>query len=97
VFVMHPPKCAKSRSVSSTSTQLTSWPGSSGWGSPGNGTRVAIIEPAEPNPLSGLIESGDLRPGLAPLPLFSDSDVSEAADSVGLEAILEDRYGTARW
>ncbi|MHB8393348.1 MAG: type II toxin-antitoxin system Phd/YefM family antitoxin [Candidatus Dormibacteria bacterium] len=62
-----------------------------------NGTRVAIIEPAEPNPLSGLIESGDLRPGLAPLPLFSDSEVSEGADSVGLEAILEDRYGTARW
>jgi len=64
-----------------------------------NGTRVAIIEPAEPDPRSELIESGDLRPGLGPLLLFSDSEVSEVAgsDSAGLEAILEDRYGTGRW
>ena len=61
-----------------------------------NGTRVAIIEPAEPDPRSELIESGDLRPGLGPLPLFSDSEVA-AADSAGLEAVLDDRYGTGRW
>ncbi|MHB1500016.1 MAG: type II toxin-antitoxin system Phd/YefM family antitoxin [Candidatus Dormibacteria bacterium] len=61
-----------------------------------NGTRVAIIEPAEPDPRSELIESGDLRPGLGPLLLFSDSEVA-ASDSAGLEAVLEDRYGTGRW
>jgi len=61
-----------------------------------NGTRVAIIEPAEPDPLSELIESGDLRPGLGSLLLFSDSEVA-GSDSAGLEAILEDRYGTGRW
>ncbi len=60
------------------------------------GRRVAIIEPAAPDPRSALIESGDLRPGLGPLPLFSDSDVA-APDSAGLEAVLEDRYGTSRW
>jgi prevent-host-death family protein len=61
-----------------------------------NGTRVAIIEPAEPDPRSELIESGDLRPGLGPLLLFSNSEVA-ASDSAGLEAILEDRCGTGRW
>ena len=61
-----------------------------------NGTLVAIIEPAVPNPLSGLIESGELRPARGSLPLFSESEVA-ASDSAGLGAILEDRYGQGRW
>jgi prevent-host-death family protein len=61
-----------------------------------NGARVAIIEPAEPDPRSELIESGDLRPGLGSLRLFSDSEVA-ASDSAGLDAVLDDRYGTGRW
>lgn len=61
-----------------------------------NGTRVAIIEPAEPNPLSGLIESGELRPARGSLPLFSKSEVM-ASDFAGVEAIVDDRYGEGRW
>jgi prevent-host-death family protein len=61
-----------------------------------NGIPVAIIEPAQPDPLSGLIESGELRPARGALPLFSESEVT-ASDSAGLDAILEDRYGEGRW
>jgi prevent-host-death family protein len=61
-----------------------------------NGTRVAIIEPAQPNPLSVLIEAEELRPARGSLPLFSDSEVT-TSDSTGLDAILEDRYGGDRW
>ena len=61
-----------------------------------NGSRVAIIEPAQPNPLSELIESGDLRPAQGGLPLLSPTD-AVAADAAGLDAVLEDRYGAERW
>jgi prevent-host-death family protein len=61
-----------------------------------NGTSVAIIEPAQPNPLSGLIESAELRPARGRLPLWAESEVS-AEDSAGLDVVLEDRYGSARW
>lgn len=61
-----------------------------------NGMRVAIIEHAQPNPLSELIESGDLRPAQGRLPLLSPSDIA-AADSAGLDAVLADRYGSERW
>lgn len=61
-----------------------------------NGVPVAIIEPARPNPLSTLIESGELRPAQGSLPLFSESDVP-ASDCTGLAAILKDRYGEGRW
>ncbi|MHB1488435.1 MAG: type II toxin-antitoxin system Phd/YefM family antitoxin [Acidimicrobiales bacterium] len=61
-----------------------------------NGTRVAIIEPAQPDPLGGLIESGELRPARGSLPLFTESEVM-APDSAGLDAVLEDRYGEGRW
>ncbi len=61
-----------------------------------NGTRVAIIEPAEPNPLGVLIEADELRPARGALPLFSDSEVT-GSDSDGVAAILEDRYGDGRW
>ncbi|HWG74056.1 MAG TPA: type II toxin-antitoxin system prevent-host-death family antitoxin [Acidimicrobiales bacterium] len=61
-----------------------------------NGTPVAIIEPAQPDPLSGLIESGELRPAQGPLPLLSGSEVT-ASDSAGSDAVLEDRYGEGRW
>ncbi len=61
-----------------------------------NGKRVAIIEPAPPDPLDGLIESGDLRPAVGRLPLHPTSAVP-AADEAGLEAVLEDRYGSERW
>lgn len=61
-----------------------------------NGTPVAIIEPVRPHPLSGLIESAELRPAPGPLPLFAESDAM-APDSVGLDAILEERYGEGRW
>jgi antitoxin (DNA-binding transcriptional repressor) of toxin-antitoxin stability system len=60
-----------------------------------NGVRVAIIEPAEPNHLGGLIETGDLRPARGRLPLFATSEpVSE--DAAGLAAVLDDRYGDRR-
>lgn len=61
-----------------------------------NGVRVAIIEPAQPNPLSELIESGDLRAAQGPLPLSSPADAA-ASDSAGVDAVLEDRYGSERW
>ena len=61
-----------------------------------NGIRVAIIEPAQPNPLSELIESGELRPAQCALPLFSPADEA-ATDSAGLDAVMEDRYGGERW
>ncbi len=61
-----------------------------------NGRPVAVIEPAEPNPLSELIESGDLRPARGRLPLSPAAEV-RAADSAGLDAVLEDRYGHGRW
>ena len=57
---------------------------------------MAIIEPAVPDPLSALIESGELRPARVALPMFSKSEVS-ASDSAGLDVILEDRYGADRW
>lgn len=57
-----------------------------------NGVRVAIIEPAQPNPLRELIESGELRPARSALPLFSPAD-DAAIDSAGLDAIMQDRYG----
>jgi prevent-host-death family protein len=62
-----------------------------------NGTPVAILEPAQPDPLSGLIELGELRPAQGQLPLFSKSDDSPVSDSAGLDAILQDRYGEERW
>jgi prevent-host-death family protein len=61
-----------------------------------NGTRVAIIEPAQPHPLGLLIESGELSPARGPLPTFSGA-VETASDSAGLDAVLEDRYGDGRW
>lgn len=61
-----------------------------------NGVRVAIIEPAEPNPLSGLLESGELRPAEGDLPLLNPAD-GAAADSAGVDAVLADRYGSDRW
>ncbi len=61
-----------------------------------NGKRVAIIEPALPDPLSGLIESGELRPARGPLPLVPESEMP-ASDAAGLEALLQDRYGEDRW
>jgi prevent-host-death family protein len=60
-----------------------------------NGVRVAIIEPAQPDPLGGLIESGDLRPARGRLPLFPGSEPA-TDDSDGLTAVLDDRYGDAR-
>lgn len=61
-----------------------------------NGTPVAILEPAQPDPLSLLIESGELRSARSPLPLFSKSEVT-TADSAGLDAVLEGRYDDGRW
>lgn len=61
-----------------------------------NGVRVAMIEPAQPNPLSELIESGELRSAPEDLPLLASADTI-AADSAGLDAVLEDRYGNDRW
>ena len=61
-----------------------------------NGTPVAIIEPAQPNPLGALIEAEELRPAQGSLPLWSESEEA-ASDSDGLDAILEDRYGGRRW
>ena len=61
-----------------------------------NGTRVAIIEPAQPHPLGPLIESGDLVPARGQLPTISVKD-EIAQDSAGLDAVIEDRYGDARW
>lgn len=61
-----------------------------------NGTSVAVIEPAVPHRLGGLIESGELRPASEPLPLFPASEVT-ATDCAGVDAILEERYGEGRW
>jgi len=61
-----------------------------------NGTRVAIIEPAAHHPLGVLLEPGELRPARGPLPTFFP-DVETTSDSAGLDAVLQDRYGTDRW
>lgn len=61
-----------------------------------NGTAVAIIEPVQPNPLAVLIESGELRPALLPLPLVSEAD-DHAPDSLGSDAVVADRDSDARW
>lgn len=61
-----------------------------------NGTRVAVIEPAVPDRLGGLIESGELRPASDPLPLLAASEVT-APDSAGVDPIVEERYGEGRW
>lgn len=61
-----------------------------------NGERVAIIEPAEPHPLNVLIESGELRPALGSLPVFSETETC-ASDSAGSDAVVADRYGGDRW
>ena len=61
-----------------------------------NGVPVAIIEPAAADPISALIESGELRPARDALPSFSESEVS-ASDFPGLVAILEDRDGEGHW
>jgi prevent-host-death family protein len=61
-----------------------------------NGRRVAIIEPAEPDPLAGLIEAGQLRPAEGPLPVVSATEAA-APGSVGLDAVLAERYGVERW
>jgi prevent-host-death family protein len=58
-----------------------------------NGAPIAIIEPAQPNPLSELIESGELQPARGALPLFTASDAA-ADDSAGVDAIVADRYDT---
>jgi prevent-host-death family protein len=66
-----------------------------------NGTKVAVISPSSPHPLSALIESGELRPapsrneinGLLQAIVTEDPHES----SSGLDALLEDRYGTERW
>ena len=47
-----------------------------------NGSRVAILVPAQPDPLSGLIESGDFRPAQGALPMGSETAAS-ASDSAG--------------
>lgn len=60
-----------------------------------NGIRVAIIEPAQPDPLGRLIESGELRPARGALPLCTASEET-ASDSAGLDAVLADRYGDGR-
>jgi prevent-host-death family protein len=60
------------------------------------GAPVAIIEPVQPDPLSGLIELGELRLARGPLPLLPASE-ERAADSAGLDALLEDRYRHGRW
>ncbi|PZS02234.1 MAG: prevent-host-death family protein [Pseudonocardiales bacterium] len=57
-----------------------------------NGRRVAIIEPAQPDPLDGLVESGELRPARGSLPLFAES-AATTSDSAGVDAIMVDRYG----
>ena len=61
-----------------------------------NGRRVAIIEPAQPDPLGGLIETGELRPARGQLPLWPASQVL-AEGSAGVDAVLQDRYGPGRW
>ncbi len=61
-----------------------------------NGVSVAIIEPAQPNPLSALIEAGDLRPARGELPLLAPG-AHVASDTAGLDAVLADRYGGERW
>ena len=61
-----------------------------------NGVRVAIIEPAQPDPLGKLIESGEFRMPLGHLPLITAAE-PVADDSLGLDAVLEDRYGDQRW
>ncbi|MHB1534875.1 MAG: type II toxin-antitoxin system Phd/YefM family antitoxin [Acidimicrobiales bacterium] len=61
-----------------------------------NGKRVAILEPARPDPLASLIDSGEFRPATGPLVLLSTSEVA-AENSSGLDAVVEDRYGHDRW
>ena len=61
-----------------------------------NGSRVAIIVPADPSPLGALLESGELRPARRRLPTFSAS-VESVQDSDGLQAVIEDRGDDGRW
>ncbi len=61
-----------------------------------NGSRVAIIEPAEPQPLGALLESGEFRPARGRLPTFSEA-VEAAPDAEGLHAVMEDRGSDGRW
>lgn len=60
-----------------------------------NGKRVAIIAPAEPDPLAALLESAELRPARGRLPLVT-ADMPAAADSAGSDAVVADRQ-TGRW
>jgi prevent-host-death family protein len=60
-----------------------------------NGVRVAILEPAQPDPLGVLIESGELRAPSGQLPLFPIPGTADS-DTAGLDAILDDRYGSDR-
>lgn len=60
-----------------------------------NGTRVAILEPVVPEPLSALIESGELRPAQARLPLWAMSEANHT-DSLGSDTVTADRE-SGRW
>jgi len=66
-----------------------------------NGTKVAVITPSSPHPLSALIETGELRPASSRHELdgLLRAVVAEGPHdgSSGLDAVLEDRYGTNRW
>jgi prevent-host-death family protein len=71
-----------------------------------NGVRVAVLEPAEPDPLGVLIEAGELRIARGRLPLFPTPDEpdgdaadpdADSVDTAGLDAVLEDRYSDGRW
>ncbi len=61
-----------------------------------NGTRVAIVEPAPPDGLRQLVETGQLRPARGRVPLFTDN-TEPSDDTTGLRAVLDDRYGASRW
>jgi prevent-host-death family protein len=59
------------------------------------GIPVAIIEPARPDPLGALVESGELTPARGPLSRCSGEQAT-ALDAAGLDAVLEDRSGDGR-
>lgn len=61
-----------------------------------NGIPVAILEPAIPDPLGPLIESGELRAATSALPLFFETDHA-ARDSLGSDAVSADRSDVGRW